>query len=97
MIENKLVYNNRYFAIFLFSDDSYEHLDTELIDIDIDEKKSDRKINLKIVETFDTSFNFSDVECIIIISKRVFICLVKENTEVFSFCDEFDQNYLQNK
>jgi hypothetical protein len=65
-IENNLVYTNRYSAIFLFSDDTYEYLNTELIYIDIDEKNSDRKINLKIVETFDTPFNFGDVECIII-------------------------------
>lgn len=66
LVENTLVYNNRYSAIFIYSDNSYEYLNTELIDIDIDEKNSDRKINLKIVETFDTPFNFGDVECVVI-------------------------------
>ncbi len=65
-IENNLVYNNRYTVALVYCDNTYEYFNTELIDIDIDEKNDDRKIKLKVVETFETPYNFNDVECVII-------------------------------
>jgi len=60
------VYKNRFATVFIYTDDFYEYLNTEMVDIDVNEKTGERKILLDINEFSDTPHNFKDIDSIII-------------------------------
>ena len=60
------VYKNRFATVFIYTDDYYEYLNTEMVDIDMNEKTGDKKMLLDVGETTDTPHNFKDIDSIII-------------------------------
>lgn len=60
------VYKNRFATVFIYTDYYYEYLNTEMVDIDMNEKTGDRKMLLDITESTDTPHNFKDIDSIII-------------------------------
>jgi hypothetical protein len=71
--------------------DELEHILDTLKEAKIDlgqiSKMSYEQILSLVIDKIEQKSDTKDLE---------FICLVKENTEVFSFCDEFDPNANQN-
>ena len=65
-VENNLVYKNRFGTVFIFNDDFYDYMNSEQIDICINEKEEERVLDVYIVETFETPHNFSDIDSIVI-------------------------------
>jgi hypothetical protein len=60
------VYKNRFATVFIYMDDYYEYLNTEMVDIDMNEKTNERKMLLDIAESTDTPHNFKDIDSIIV-------------------------------
>ena len=60
------VYKNRFATVFIYTDDYYEYLNTEMVDIGMNEKNDDKKMLLDVSETTDTPHNFKDIDSIII-------------------------------
>jgi len=60
------VYKNRFATVFIYTDDYYEYLNTEMVDIDMNEKTGERKMALDLTESTDTPHNFKDIDSIII-------------------------------
>jgi len=55
-----------HFSTAFIYDDYYENIYVELVDIEINEKKDIKKISLNFEEKIDTSYNFKDINSIII-------------------------------
>jgi hypothetical protein len=60
------VYKNRFATVFIYTDDYYEYLNTEMVDIDMNEKTGEKKMLIDISEATDTPHNFKDIDSIII-------------------------------
>lgn len=86
---------DRFVVTQIFNDAGYENIDVESIEITIDEKKSYKKVKLKILESFFTTFNYKDID-ILIVDRVSFNGGVKNRKCLFVEFSDYKQIYDRN-